>query len=259
MPSTPIAPHLFPRIIIVITSLFTAHLPLPPPHPEWHSGKGDGGINTEQLLPAALSSSHFPCSKHGSSPGSAVLQKIPHAPEWSPWAVGAQLAALWSLCLGPAAPCALLSPQCHRTGSRFFPPSLLLCNVLPFLKSAVCQRAEGLSHALWRVGWSCLELAVSIPGQHPAPSHGQCLGNDILCSNLSETRGGFYVDGRITFLDTGNILLSCFWILGLQRYFQDVFSSYTLYWSPWPGTEGQWGGLWGKGRSVQAHKDKVTA
>lgn len=65
MPSTPIAPHLFPRIIIIITSLFTAHLPLPPPHPEWHSGKGDGGINTEQLLPAALLPHTFPVPSMG--------------------------------------------------------------------------------------------------------------------------------------------------------------------------------------------------
>lgn len=229
MPSTPIAPHLFPRLIIIITSLFAAHLHLLPPHPEWHSGKGDGGCDQYRTASSCCSFllTLFPCSKHAVSPGSAVLQEIPHAPEWSPWAVGAP-AALWYLCLGPAAPCALLSSQCHRTGSRFFPPSLLLCNVLPFLRwlfpeVLFVSVPEELSHALWRVGWSFLELAVSIPGQTPAPSHGQWLGNDTPCSNLSETRGCFYVDGRITFLDTGNVLLSCFWILGLLRYFQDIF------------------------------------
>lgn len=33
-------PHLFPRLIITLS--FPAHLPLPPPRPEWHSGKHGG-------------------------------------------------------------------------------------------------------------------------------------------------------------------------------------------------------------------------
>lgn len=83
--------------------------------------------------------------------------------------------------------------------------------------------------------WSCLELAVSIPGQpwpplreaSPAPSHGQCLGDDTLCSNVAKTGGCFYVDGKIPF--SGHREHSFVMLLNRRptEVFPGPFSSYT--------------------------------
>lgn len=61
MPSAPIAPHLFPRLII--TSLFPAHPPLPPTLSGTVGRVMGAVISTGRLLPAALSSSHFSLSQ----------------------------------------------------------------------------------------------------------------------------------------------------------------------------------------------------
>lgn len=52
MSSTPIALRLFPRLFT--TSLFPAHLPLPP-IPEWHSGRGNGDCDQYRTASACCS------------------------------------------------------------------------------------------------------------------------------------------------------------------------------------------------------------
>lgn len=146
MPSTPITPHLFPRLII--TSSFPAHLPLPPTLSGTVGKVMRAVISTGQLLRLLFPPHTFSLFQHGSSPGSAVLREISHAPEWSPWAVGTQPAAPWSLCSVPEAPPPLLSPECHRPGSHTFsfPPHCCatFCPFSSVFSQRCCRRAQGI-------------------------------------------------------------------------------------------------------------------
>lgn len=104
------------------------------PHPEWHSGKGNEACDQDRTACPCCSFLFTLFSVPGMGlPGSVVLQTISHAPEWSPWAVGPQPAAPWSLSLGPEAPPPLLSPECHGTGSHAsFPPPYCCATFCPF-------------------------------------------------------------------------------------------------------------------------------
>lgn len=200
MPSTPITPHLFPRL--VITPSFPAHLPLPP-DPEWHTGKGNEGCDQYRTASSCCSFllTLFPCFSMGLPQALQSFMKYHMLQSGLHGLLGHHL-----LHCGLSARCPKhLLPFSHLSVAGLVLtlfPSLLtavqyfVLSQVSFPRGAVAV-PEGFRCALWMVGCSCLELAVSIPGQPwlplmestPAPSHGQCLGNDTQRSNLSKRRG----------------------------------------------------------------------
>lgn len=200
--------HLFPRL--VTTYLFPAHLPLPPRH-EWRSGKGSGGCDQYRTASPCCSFllTLFPGPSMGFSQALQSFRKYHMLQSGLHGLLRHSCSTLVSQLGAWSTSCTSLTWVPQDWFSHFFPPSLLLGNVLSFLEClfpevlSLCPRGSAMPS--WSCGTGCVHPRAALAT--PAPSPGQCLGRDTLCSNLSKTRGCSSVDGKMPFLDTGNILL----------------------------------------------------